>query len=438
MSKKLIISVTIIIIIFNALLPHYICATNAEQTTDASKNTETSQSTTTNGNTETSQGTTTNENTETSQSTTNGSSSVTKMESLEGQNARKEIKRENQGDVEKTQVSVTVDKSGGISQVGTKSPSEPGNYINAIAKIIIKMLCIIPYSLQLLMTLVTTPDNKQMIEGSNIVEQGKNTFDATKVNWFTIEKAVLGQIPLFDVNFFDVSTDGSNTNSKLKESVAQWYQVMYVLAQILSILVLIYIGIRMAMASNPEDKVNYKKMFKNWLIGFALLFLLHYGIIIILKLNTVLISLIPTSLLSKGYETKIITSMVDVWDSKESVWSVFLYFISYLTIVGFEAYFFWKYLKRLLIMGFLVIISPLITVTYAIDKADDGKAQAYTSWISLFISNTFMQAVQALMYAVFIFSAAQIAEKAPMIAIIFFMGILKGESMFNKLFNLGK
>lgn len=421
MSKKLIISVTIIIIIFNALLPQYICATNAEQSTEASKNTETSQNTTTSENTNKSENTT-----------------VTKMESLEGQNARKEVKKETQEDVEKTQVQITTDKSGGISQVGSKEPSEPGNYISVIAKIVVKMLCMIPYSLQLLMTYVTTPDNKQMIEGSNIIEQGINTFDATKVNWFTIEKAVLGQIPIFDVNFFDVSTDGSNTNSKFKESIAQWYQVMYVLAQILSILVLIYIGIRMAMATNPEDKVNYKKMFKNWLIGFALLFLLHYGIIIILKLNTLLISLIPTSLLSKGYETKIISNMIDVWNSKESIWSVILYFISYLTIVGFEVYFFWKYFKRLLIMGFLVIISPLITVTYAIDKADDGKAQAYTSWISLFISNTFMQTVHALMYAIFIFSAAQIAEKAPMIAIIFFMGILKGESIFNKLFNLGK
>lgn len=389
MSKKLILSVTIIIIILNALLPQYVYATN-----------------------------------------------TIKMDSLQGQNARNEIKSQNQKDVESTQVPLVTSALTGISQIGSIVLGEAGDMASVIVKIIVKIFCLIPYSLQLLMTYVTVGDNEQIVSGSNFVEQTGELFDATKVNWFTIEKTVLGKVPIFDVNFFDVTTDDSETSSKIKQSVASWYQVMYKLAQILSIVVLIYIGIRMAMASTSEDKANYKKMFKNWIVGFALLFLLHYIIVILLKLNNWLISLIPDSLLSKNYETSIVKNMIDVWDTKESIWSVLLYFITYVIMVGYEVYFFWKYFKRLLTMGFLVIISPLITVTYAIDKADDGKAQAYTAWMSLFISNTFMQAVHALMYAIFVFSASSIAEKAPMIAIIFFIGILKGEEMFKKLFNL--
>ena len=113
-----------------------------------------------------------------------------------------------------------------------------------------------------------------------------------------------------------------------------------------------------------------------------------------------------------------------------------LYFITYVIIVGYEVYFFYRYFKRLLTMGFLVIIAPLITVTYAIDKAGDGKAQAYTAWTKLFLSNAFMQPVHALMYTIFVFSASAIALKAPMIAIVFFIGILKAEDVFNKLFGL--
>lgn len=389
MSKKLILCVTIIVIILNALLPQYVNATN-----------------------------------------------TIKMDSLEGQNARNEIKSETQQDVESTQIPIITSLTTGISQIGSTVLGEAGDLASVIAKMIVKIICIIPYTIQLLMTYVTVGDNEQIVSGSNIFTQAENVIDASKVNWFTIEKAVLGKVPIFDINFFDVTTEDSEVSSNIKQSVASWYQIMYRLAQILSILVLIYIGIRMAMASNPEDKVNYKKMFKNWIVGFALLFLLHYGIVIILKLNSFLISLIPDSLLSKNYENQIVGKMIDVWDSKESIWSILLYFLTYVIMVGYEIYFFLKYFKRLLTMGFLVIISPLITVTYAIDKVDDGKAQAYTTWISLFMSNTFMQAVHALMYAIFVFSASSIAEKAPMIAIIFFIGILKGEEIFKKLFNL--
>ena len=385
MSKKLILSITIIVILFNALLPQFAFATD-----------------------------------------------TIKMESLEGQNARNEVEKETMHDVESTEIPIVSDVWGGITQVGSVVLGEAGNLATVIVRIIVKIFSFIPYSLQLLMTFVTVGDSEEIYTGSSFTEY----FDASKVNWFTIEKAVFGQVPLFNVDFFDVTTDDSAVSSKLKESVASWYYVSLRLAQILSIVTLIYIGIRMAMASNPEDKVNYKKMFKNWIIGFALLFTLHYGIVIILKATNFFISLIPTTMLDNNFETEIIGKTIDVFETEESIWSILLYFITYVIIVGYEVYFFLKYFKRLLTMGFLVIIAPLITVTYPIDKANDGKAQAYTTWVKLFLSNAFMQAVHALMYTIFVFSASAIALKAPMIAIVFFIGVIKAEEVFNKLFGL--
>ena len=385
MSKKLILSITIIVILLNALLPQYTYATNA-----------------------------------------------IKMESLEGQNARNEVEKETMQDVESTEVSIITSIYGGISQVGSVILGEAGNLASVIVRIIVKIFCFIPYSIQMLMTLVTVGDSEDIFTGSTFGDY----FDASKVNWFTIEKAVFGQIPLFNVDFFDVTTDGSDVNSKLKQSVASWYNVTLRAAQVLSIVTLIYIGIRMAMASNPEDKVNYKKMFKNWMIGFVLLFTLHYGIVIILKATNFFISLIPESMLNNNFETEIIGKTINLFNTDENIWSILIYFITYVIIVGYEVYFFYKYFKRLLTMGFLVIIAPLITVTYPIDKADDGKAQAYTTWMKLFLSNAFMQAVHALMYTIFVFSASAIALKAPMIAIVFFIGIIKAEEVFNKLFGL--
>lgn len=385
MSKKLILSITIIVILFNALLPQFAFATD-----------------------------------------------TIKMESLEGQNARNEVEKETMQDVESTEIPIISDVWGGITQAGSVVLGEAGNLATVIVRIIVKIFSFIPYSLQLLMTFVTVGDSEEIYTGSTFTEY----FDASKVNWFTIEKAVFGQVPLFNVDFFDVTTDDSAVSSKLKESVASWYYVSLRLAQILSIVTLIYIGIRMAMASNPEDKVNYKKMFKNWIIGFALLFTLHYGIVIILKATNFFISLIPTTMLDNNFETEIIGKTIDVFNTDESIWSILLYFITYVIIVGYEVYFFLKYFKRLLTMGFLVIIAPLITVTYPIDKANDGKAEAYVTWVKLFLSNAFMQAVHALMYTIFVFSASAIALKAPMIAIVFFIGVIKAEEVFNKLFGL--
>lgn len=399
MSKKLILSISIIVILLNALLPHYIFANS-------------------NVGTSINQGTT------------------IKMESLQGQNARKEMKEETQQDVEGTPIGIRV-IGGVIGDVGSFVLGEAGNMVSRVMKVIAKILCIIPYSIHMLLSLVTLGDNEDMFNVSNFAEH----FDASKVNWFTIEKAVFGKVPIFDVNFFDTHNSESEASTNFKSAVSTWYLITFKLAQVISIVILIYIGIRMALAANPQDKVNYKKMFKNWIVGFALLFILHYVIIFILKLTSWAITLIPEGLLNKNFEGQIIgktINLMDIVDSTVSIWSVLIYVITYFVIVGFEVVFFLKYFKRLFTMGFLVVIAPLITVTYAIDKADDGQAQAYSNWIKLFCSNAFMQVVHALMYAIFTFSAASIAERAPLIAIIFFIGITKGEEVFNKLFGLNK
>ncbi len=403
MEKKLILSITIILIIMNALLPNYMYKTFA-----------TNQVTTTN---------------QSSQQT-----------SLEGYNkVAGESYKQDAFNVLETPTTINQDEDGTILGIGKWALGEAADMASMAVKILIKMFCAIPYALQFVMIMVATPENEEYVEGNPAANATyENWIDDSKINWFTIQDAVFGKVPLFNVDFFDVTTDGSEPNSKLKSSVASWYQTCFIIAQVLSIVVLIYIGIRMAMATNPENKSNYRKMLKNWLIGFALLFLLHYGIVIILKVVNWLLTLIPESVAGRNFETEIIEKSINIFDETESAWTVLIYALTYVIIVGYEIYFFIKYFKRLLTMGFLVMIAPLITVTYAIDKAGDGKAQAFEAWKKMFISNAFMQPVHAFIYMIFIYSASAIATKAPMIAIVFFMGILKAEDIFNKLFKLEK
>ena len=393
MSKKLILSISIIIIIFNALLPNYVHADSV------------------------------------------------KMESLQGQNTRKEVIKQTQKDVENSDRSVsTDDKTKIITGVGNNKGNEGGveasNGISAIVKILFKVLSVIPYGIQFLMTVVTTGDNEQILSGSSLTEKVGSITDASKINWFTIKKAVLGKVPIFDVNFFNPTTNDSKASSDLKQAVLNWYNTMYRLAQVISLLTLIYVGIRIAISSTASAEVKYKVMLKNWLIAFGLLFILPYIIVIVLKINDFFVSLVPASILEKGYEEQIVQRSIEVLDPSQSVWTALIYFITYVIMVGYEVYFFIKYFKRVLTIGFLIIIAPLITITYPIAKIGDNQAQTYTGWMNLFISNVFMQAVQALMYGIFVFSASAIADKAPMIAIVFFIGIIKGEEIFKKLFKL--
>ena len=45
------------------------------------------------------------------------------------------------------------------------------------------------------------------------------------------------------------------------------------------------------------------------------------------------------------------------------------------------------YIKRMITVAFLILISPIITITYSIDKAGNGKAEAFSTWLREFLHN---------------------------------------------------
>ena len=93
-------------------------------------------------------------------------------------------------------------------------------------------------------------------------------------------------------------------------------------------------------------------------------------------------------------------------------------------------------MKRLLSTALLLLISPLISATYCIDKVKDDKAQAYKNWLKEFLVNVFIQPLHAIIYIVFIASAAEIAAAAPLLAILFFGALSRGEKIIKNIFNM--
>ena len=60
--------------------------------------------------------------------------------------------------------------------------------------------------------------------------------------------------------------------------------------------------------------------------------------------------------------------------------------IAFCILVGITLSFLFFYIKRMLTLAFLVIISPIVTITYAIDKMGDNQSQALNKWVKEFLS----------------------------------------------------
>jgi hypothetical protein len=59
-------------------------------------------------------------------------------------------------------------------------------------------------------------------------------------------------------------------------------------------------------------------------------------------------------------------------------------------------------------IAFLIIISPLISITYSIDKIGDGKSQALDTWLKEFVYTVLMQPFHCIIYMVFINTAFEL------------------------------
>lgn len=262
--------------------------------------------------------------------------------------------------------------------------------------------------------------------------------NAASENMFTIQNLLMGKYELFDINIFDKdiqAESSSDISKKVKENVALWYGTIRTIAIMASLVVLLYVGVRMAMSTTVDDRVKYKKMLLSWGVGFALIFVLHYIALFLITLSDQLVRMLA-SLAPKNQTPFEYAVMYRIFYAEAKGWDTVLQAILYAMLVWYQGKFFFIYLKRVISNAFLILISPLVTVTYAIDKASDLKAQAFNSWLEELITNIFIQPMHLLMFLILLYSAGAIAELYPIIAILFMFGLGKAEKLIRGLFRL--
>lgn len=303
----------------------------------------------------------------------------------------------------------------------TEKVEETDSIWNFLANVLCMLLMVPPMTVNAIMTVIVTTTQDE---------------ETTELQEFTIEDVVLGKYTLFDINFFE---DTNKYNKELvdivRENVAMWYYVLRNIAIVASLLVLIYIGIRMALSTIAKDQAKYKKMFVSWLTSFILIFVMQYIIIFLVNIQETIIELINNVAQGEGFEEVIIQ---ETWESLSNLsgFNKVPFLILYYMLVYYQVKFFLMYFKRFLSVGFLIIISPLITITYSIDKAGDGKAQAFGTWLREMVFNIFIQIIHAVIYIVFIFSAAEIAKQIPLLGILFLMTLSRAEKIVKNTFAL--
>ena len=265
------------------------------------------------------------------------------------------------------------------------------------------------------------------------------------------------------VNATDSSTDKAESlagKPSINNTIASWYKAFRNIAVVGLLIVLVYLGIRILISSTSADKAKYKESLQDWVVALCLVVIIHFimsGIMMITEKvtdlldntanKTIRVSVTSGASDTEGEDTSAsaslqfrtnITGYIRFLAQNEDWGNCTAYTILYLAIVIFTLMFTVTYLKRFLYMAFFTMIAPLVALTYPIDKARDGKAQAFDMWFKEYTMNAIIQPIHLLLYSVFVGSAIDLAVDNPIYAIICMMFLTTAEKFIKKMFGLNK
>lgn len=255
----------------------------------------------------------------------------------------------------------------------------------------------------------------------------------------TLDEILFNKVDILSLDFFNLNSGNSTVNT-IRKNVATWYYGIRNLAAVLLFIILIYTGLKMALTTIADEKAKYSEMLVDWLIGIALLFLLHYIMQLIIIINNQIVNVFSTALTnSKGDTVNMVDQFfVDAWSGwfTEGVGSA----LAYVLLVGMTFVFLLAYLKRMITVAFLIVISPLVTVTYSIDKMGDNKSQALNNWFKEFTYNVLIQPFHCGAYLALVESAMKVLNNerslaAVIVAFVMIVFLYEAEKIIKQIFN---
>lgn len=286
---------------------------------------------------------------------------------------------------------------------------------------------------------------------------------------FSPENIFANNIAALDVNFlhpnqYTSAIEGANANSAegtvegdayaasqsaasdLREVISSWYRSFRNIAIVGLLSVLIYLGIRIIISSTADDKARYKESIKNWVVALCLVFIIHFIMSAILMITDRVTELFATNV-NSGFIVQVgddqafrtnLTGLIRFQAQRKDAMEATAYTIMYMVLVVYTFRFTFIYFKRFLYTAFFTMIAPLVALTYPIDKAGDGKAQAFNMWFKEYTMNVIIQPVHLILYTVFVGSAMDLVSKNPIYAIVAIGFLIPAEKFIKKMFGLDR
>ncbi len=304
------------------------------------------------------------------------------------------------------------------------------------------------------------------------------------------EEIFSNEIPLLDVDFFNIDGDGSkqiqlengetvtvdSSAAKLQPMISKWYYALRNFAIVALLSILVYIAIRIIISSTSESKAKYKSRLMDWLVAMCLLFTMHYIMSFAVTLNNEIVRAVGSMSEPYNYPIKAedgddrlpgsyksndmqldtsggainwttnlmgraridLQLMSKDYSATQKLLHNFAYIVIYMGLVMYTVLFLFRYFKRVIILAFLTIVAPLVAMTYPLDKIQDGKAEGFNKWIKEYIFNLLIQPVHLILYTVLIGTAIDFAADNLLYSLVAFGFILQAEKLMMKFFGFNK
>lgn len=270
---------------------------------------------------------------------------------------------------------------------------------------------------------------------------------------------------------YGLNVQGGKSVGGLNTVINQWYAIFFRIALTGYMVILVYMGIRILLTSTAEKKAEFQRLFMDWVVGLAILFLFPYMMKYIVKINNAFVAMVDAnkgytvpksaqttplkngddSVSFKGRDARVVDAENEIdWSTGRDYMSVMGDLATQSEKLGMALAFLiltWQlmalvvhYYKRLFMLAFLIVLFPLVALSYAIDKVADGKSQALNTWIKEYILNVFVQSFHAIIYVFIcstVYSASGVNESAGYDFILIIIGVtflFKGEKIIRQIF----
>ena len=222
----------------------------------------------------------------------------------------------------------------------------------------------------------------------NIVEEASiKVKDFAIKYFFTLDKLFFGDFKFLDINIFNINTSkesnskGNEANANLKKGVAVWTNATRGFAVAISLLLFILGAVMLMLNSARTDsKATSIASLKNFLTdtvkGLMIALLITVVLAMILFAHDMVISIfnaIRYKMLESGAQSAEVIIYKNVLDLDINGYGYSVSFIAYLFMSAYHIKFLIIYINRLLTIGFLIVVAPIISVTYALDRIGDRK-----------------------------------------------------------------